>query len=122
MVRNILSLGRNGLSDWLIQRVSAVILGIYFIGLLGFMLMTPDLGYAEWQTLFSRTWMRIASLAALLALCAHAWIGMWVIATDYLNNYMIGNKGTVIRLTFQAACALLIFIYLVWGVQILWGL
>jgi len=122
MVRNVMNLSRNGLSDWVIQRVSAVILGIYFVGLLGFMVMTPDLGYAEWHALFSTTWMRIASLAALLALCAHAWIGMWTVATDYLNNYMIGSKGTVIRFLFQAACVLLIFIYLVWGIQILWGL
>lgn len=122
MVKNVMSFGRSGLSDWVIQRVSAVILGVYFVGLLGFMVITPDLGYAEWQALFSSTWMRIASLAALLALCAHAWIGMWTIATDYLNNYMIGSKGTVIRFVFQAACVLLIFIYLVWGVQILWGL
>jgi succinate dehydrogenase / fumarate reductase membrane anchor subunit len=122
MVKNVMNLGRNGLSDWVIQRISAVILAVYFVGLLGFIALTPELGYAEWQALFSSTWMRIASLAALLALCAHAWIGMWTIATDYLNNYMIGSKGTAIRLLFQAAYMLLIFIYLVWGVQILWGL
>ena len=122
MVKNVMNLGRNGLSDWVIQRISAVILAVYFVGLLGFIALTPDLGYTEWQALFGSTWMRIASLAALLALCAHAWIGMWTIATDYLNNYMIGSKGTAIRLLFQAAYMLLIFIYLVWGVQILWGL
>lgn len=122
MVRNVTSFGRNGVSDWIIQRVSAVILALYTLGLLGFILFTPDLGYAEWQALYSATWMRIASLAALLSLCAHAWIGMWTIATDYLNDYMVGSKGTVLRFIFHAACVSLIFIYLVWGVQILWGL
>jgi succinate dehydrogenase / fumarate reductase, membrane anchor subunit len=122
MVRNVTSFGRSGVSDWVVQRASAVILGVYFVGLLGFMLLTPDLGYAEWQALFSATWMRIASLAALLALCAHAWIGMWTVFTDYLTEYMLGPKGTVLRFVFQAASVLLIFVYLVWGVQILWGL
>jgi succinate dehydrogenase / fumarate reductase, membrane anchor subunit len=122
MVRSITSLGRSGLSDWLVQRVSAVILGIYFVGLLAWMLLTPEVSYAAWQTLFSATWMRIASLAALLALCAHAWIGMWTVATDYFTDDLMGKKGTIIRLLFQIACLLLIFIYLVWGVQILWGL
>jgi succinate dehydrogenase / fumarate reductase, membrane anchor subunit len=122
MVRSITSFGRNGLSDWMIQRISAVILGVYFVGLLGWLLATPDLAYAQWQALFSATWMRIASLAALLALCAHAWIGMWTISTDYLTNDLMGSKGTAIRVLFQIACVLLIFVYLVWGVQILWGL
>ncbi|MDP2284141.1 MAG: succinate dehydrogenase, hydrophobic membrane anchor protein, partial [Pseudohongiella sp.] len=85
MVKNVTSFGRSGLSDWVVQRVSAVILGVYFVGLLSFMLLTPELGFAEWKSLFSATWMRIASLAALLALCAHAWIGMWTVATDYLT-------------------------------------
>lgn len=122
MVRNITSFGRNGLSDWMIQRVSAVILGVYFVGLLGWMVATPGLDYATWQALFNATWMRIASLAALLSLCAHAWIGMWTVSTDYLTNDLMGSKGTALRVLFQVACLLLIFIYLVWGVQILWGL
>lgn len=122
MVRQVTNFGRSGLSDWVIQRVSAVILGIYFVGLLGYLVMTPELGYAEWQALFSNTWMRIASLAALLSLCAHAWVGMWTVFTDYLTEYMLGPKGTVLRIIFQLASVLLIFVYLVWGVQILWGL
>jgi succinate dehydrogenase / fumarate reductase membrane anchor subunit len=122
MVKNVTSFGRSGLSDWGVQRVSAVILGVYFVGLLSYMLLTPELGFAEWKSLFSATWMRIASLAALLALCAHAWIGMWTVATDYLTVALLGPKGSVIRFLFQAVCVLLIFVYLVWGVQILWGL
>jgi succinate dehydrogenase / fumarate reductase membrane anchor subunit len=122
MVKSVTNFGRSGLSDWVVQRVSAVILGIYFIGLLGYMLLSPSIGYAEWQSLFSTTWMRIASLAALLSLCAHAWIGMWTVSTDYLTEYLLGPSGTVLRILFQAAYMLLIFVYLVWGVQILWGL
>ncbi|TFH73163.1 succinate dehydrogenase, hydrophobic membrane anchor protein [Gammaproteobacteria bacterium LSUCC0112] len=122
MVKNVTSFGRSGLSDWVVQRVSAVILALYFVGLLAYMLLTPELGYAEWKALFSSTWMRIASLAALVALCAHAWIGMWTVSTDYLTEALLGPKGTVIRFVFQAVCVLLIFVYLVWGVQILWGL
>lgn len=122
MVRNVTSFGRSGVSDWVIQRASAVILAVYFAGLLAFLLLTPELNYADWKALFSTTWMRVASLAALLALCAHAWIGMWTVFTDYLTEYMLGPKGTVLRFVFQAASVLLIFVYLVWGVQILWGL
>ena len=37
MVTSVTSLGRNGLYDWLIQRVSAVVIAVYVIGMLGFL-------------------------------------------------------------------------------------
>jgi succinate dehydrogenase / fumarate reductase membrane anchor subunit len=114
-------LSRNGVADWLVQRVSAVVLGVYFIGLLGYLLMNADLDYAQWQALFSTTWMRLASLLALISLCAHAWVGMWTVSTDYLTEAMVGKNANVLRFLFQAAYILLIFIYLIWGIQILWG-
>jgi succinate dehydrogenase / fumarate reductase, membrane anchor subunit len=121
MVSSVTGLSRSGVADWLVQRISAVVLGIYFIGLLGYLLLNPDLTYAQWQALFASTWMRIASLGALISLCAHAWVGMWTVSTDYLTPAMIGKNANVLRFLFQAACILLIFIYLVWGIQILWG-
>lgn len=122
MVTNVTSFGRSGLYDWVIQRLTAVVLAVYFVALLGYLLINPDLTYQQWQALFATTWVRIASLLALLALCAHAWIGLWTISTDYLTADMIGAKATVIRFLFQTACVVLMFIYLVWGIQILWGI
>ena len=58
---------------------------------------------------------------AILSLAAHAWIGMWAVGTDYLTERMMGSKGNVLRLAFQIACSLVIFIYVIWGIQILWG-
>ncbi len=121
MVSSVTGLSRNGVADWLVQRVSAVVLGVYFIGLLGYLLMNADLDYAQWQALFSTTWMRLASLLALISLCAHAWVGMWTVSTDYLTEAMVGKNANVLRFLFQAAYILLIFIYLIWGIQILWG-
>lgn len=122
MVTNVTSFGRSGLYDWVIQRLTAVVLAIYFVALLGYLLINPDLTYQQWQALFATTWVRIASLLALLALCAHAWIGLWTISTDYLTADMIGAKATAVRFLFQTACVVLMFIYLVWGIQILWGI
>ncbi len=122
MVNSVTGLGKNGVSDWVLQRLSAVILGVYSIGLLGYLLLTPDLDYAQWSALFGTTWMRIATLLALISLCAHAWVGMWTVYTDYLTGLSLGNKATAVRLFVQAASVILIFIYLVWGIQILWGM
>ena len=122
MVTNVTNFGRSGLYDWLVQRITAVILAVYFVMLLGYLVLNPDLNYQQWLELFGATWMRIASLMALMALCAHAWIGLWTISTDYLTSDMLGGQATLIRCFFQAACVVLMFIYLVWGIQILWGI
>ncbi len=121
MVSNIMSLSRSGLADWFLQRATAVILGVYTLGLLAYLLANPDLDYAQWRGLFTADWMRIASLLTLISICVHAWIGMWTVATDYLTAQHLGRAATSIRLLFQSACIIVIFIYLVWGIQILWG-
>ncbi|WP_458526494.1 succinate dehydrogenase, hydrophobic membrane anchor protein [Onishia taeanensis] len=114
MVTNITNFGRSGLSDWLIQRVSAVILALYTLFMVGYLLLHPNLDYATWSGLFGATWMRIFSLLAFVSMAAHAWIGLWTVTTDYL-------KPTGIRLTAQTVIILAIFVFLVWGVQVLWG-
>ena len=122
MVTNITSLGRNGVHDWLVQRVSAVILLAYFVFLAIYVGRNPELTYLQWQSLFASTWMRAFSLMALLSLCAHAWIGMWTVFTDYLTSNVLGQAATVVRLLFQLLCLLVLFAYFVWCVKILWSI
>ena len=114
MVTNITSFGRSGLSDWLIQRVSAVILALYTLFIVLYLLFNPGLDYATWSGLFAQTWMRIFSLLALLSIAAHAWVGLWTVTTDYL-------KSTGVRVGAQIVIILAIFVFLVWGIQVLWG-
>lgn len=115
MVKNVTSLTQNGLRDWMVQRVSAVILASYVTFLLIYCLIHYDgVQHLQWQSLFSNTAMRIFNVMTLLSLMSHAWIGVWTISTDYL-------KSTSTRLTFQAVVALALFVYLIWGIQIFWG-
>ncbi|MGD9592998.1 MAG: succinate dehydrogenase, hydrophobic membrane anchor protein [Candidatus Berkiella sp.] len=44
----------------------------------------------------------------------HAWIGLWTVLTDYV-------KPLLIRYVFQAIILLALFVYVVWGIFILWG-
>jgi succinate dehydrogenase / fumarate reductase membrane anchor subunit len=78
--------------------------------------------YAHWKAVFDSNLMRMFSLITLLALCAHAWIGMWTVSTDYLTDLQLGTRATFIRLLFQAGCALLIAVYMLWGIQIFWSI
>lgn len=121
MVTNVTNLGRSGLFDWLMQRFTAVILASYMLCILGSFIANPDMDFEQWSGTFDSTLMRIFSLITVMALCAHAWIGIWTITTDYLTSLQLGRKATLIRLVFQAACALLTVVYLIWGIQIFWG-
>lgn len=120
MVTTVTSMGRSGLQDWLMQRVSAVILLAYFL-LIGAVVVS-GVDYAAWKDLFSQTWMRVFSFLALVSLGLHAWVGLWAVFTDYFTERMMGPAGNLVRLAAQIVCAITMFTYLVWGIQILWGL
>ncbi|NCF16791.1 MAG: succinate dehydrogenase, hydrophobic membrane anchor protein [Haliea sp.] len=119
MVRSVTSFGRSGLSDWLVQRVSAVIILAWFMCIGGTLMGGVD--YTQWKTIFDGTSMRVFTLLAILSLAAHAWIGMWAVGTDYLTERLMGPRGNVLRLAYQIGCSLVIFVYVIWGIQILWG-
>lgn len=119
MVTTVTNFGRSGLADWLLQRVTGVILLGYMVFILWAVASGVD--YSSWKSLFGQTWVRVFSLMALLSLAAHTWIGMWAVLTDYLTERLMGTTGNVLRITFQLLIALVLFVYVVWGVQILWG-
>ena len=128
MVTSVTNLGRSGLSDWLVQRVTAIILLAYVAFVTGVVLICEP-SYQEWSTLFASLWMKVFSLAAILSLASHAWIGLWSVSTDYLIERVLRIKlgegiatyANLLRWGFQAASAIVLFTYVVWGIQILWG-
>ncbi len=121
MVTSVTSLGRSGVSDWLIQRVSALIMLAYVIFLVAYIVMSPELSYADWQGLFGQLWMRIFSLITLLSIVAHAWIGLWIVLTDYITEYMMGSKAVVLRLLALLGLAAVSLTYTLWGIETIWG-
>lgn len=121
MVTNATNFSRSGLSDWIIQRFSAVILAAYTFFIIAVLVSMPELNYESWREVFSKNSVRLFSVIALLALGGHTWVGMWTVGTDYLTDRQLGGKGTFIRLIYQSFCVLLIAVYLLWGIQIFWG-
>ena len=115
MVTNLLSYRRSGVADWIIQRFSALILAAYTIVMVVWLVVNGmELTFAQWQGFIGQTWMRIFTLLTILALASHAWIGLWTVATDYL-------KKRVIRVAFLGFVGVSLFVYVVWGIIILWG-
>jgi succinate dehydrogenase / fumarate reductase, membrane anchor subunit len=114
MVNSATGFSSNGVRDWLVQRVSAVLLGLYTLLLFVLFLTHPSIDYATWQGLFTQSWMKVATLLALLSLFAHAWIGIWTVLTDYI-------KPTGLRLPLEILVIIALLIYLLWGIDILWS-
>ncbi|MAZ66536.1 MAG: succinate dehydrogenase, hydrophobic membrane anchor protein [Kangiellaceae bacterium] len=114
MVKQVTSLGRSGLHDWMIQRVSAVVLAAYTIFLLGYLVCGPDVTYEAWREFFGCLYVKLFTLIAIAALAAHAWIGIWTVCTDYI-------KCSCIRMVVQSASIIACLVYVAWGALIVWG-
>lgn len=121
MVTAVTSFGRSGLYDWLIQRVGGVVMAAYVIFILAFILLTPELTFETWSALYGQLWMRVFSLLTLISFVTHAWIGLWVVLSDYLTNRLLGAKATWMRVFAQMVLGIVAVTYMVWGVEVLWG-
>jgi succinate dehydrogenase / fumarate reductase membrane anchor subunit len=103
-----------GLREWLGQRISAVVIAIYVIGLALYMLSAADLGYDAWARLFAAPWMKVVTLLALASLFYHAWVGMRDLWMDYVKPVSVRLALQVLTVLYLLACA-------VWSVRILWS-
>lgn len=118
MVTAVTSLTRSGLSDWLVQRVTAVILLAFFV-FIGAKI-AGGVTYLEWSALFAQGWMKIFTFLSAVSLAAHAWVGMWGVFTDYLTERLMGGKGNVLRIVLQLLTSVSFVVYVVWAAQIIW--
>lgn len=114
MVKSVLGVNHQGLRDWVIQRISAILMAVYSIWLIAYLVFHPEMSFAEWHSLFSHLWMKVATILFLLALLSHAWIGMWTIFTDYVKCFVVRSVLHTLVLLMLAAC-------FIWGVLILWS-
>ena len=103
-----------GLRDWLVQRVTAVLMAAYILLLVGIVWRVAPQDHAAWATVFSHQWMRIATFLFFASLFWHAWVGVRNVLMDYV-------KPTAIRLTAQIVVIVSLFAYLIWTAEILWS-
>ena len=102
-----------GLRDWLAQRITGAIMAAYAIIVALAFLSGQPITYPVWRDLFSRGWMRVATLLFAVSLAWHAWVGMRDILMDYA-------KPTGLRLALEIATLVILASYLGWTVQVLW--
>lgn len=115
MVKSVLGSNHRGLTDWLVQRISALVMTVYMLGILAFFIMHHPLEYPEWHALFSAGWMKVSTMIFLTSLLFHAWSGMWTIFTDYVKPYWL-------RLILHAVVLLSLIAFFFAGLLILWSI
>jgi succinate dehydrogenase / fumarate reductase membrane anchor subunit len=103
-----------GWKDWLVQRVTAVVMALYTVLFLGIVLWNGGIDHALWQALFAHAAFKLVTFVFMLALVWHAWIGVRDIWMDYV-------KPVGVRLLLEVLTLVALVAYVGWTVQILWG-
>ena len=96
MVTTTASVGRNGIHDYMLIRVTAIIMTFYTLYLVGFIAFN-DITYD-----------------ALLSVLIHAWIGAWQVLSDSV-------KCALLRGVLLFGVVVLLLVYVLTGVVVLWG-
>lgn len=109
-----------GTIDFIVQRVTAVIMAIYTIVLFLGIVFTSDLNFESWRHLFTFTWFslpvgQLLATLAFLSLAWHAWIGVRDIWMDYV-------RSAGLRLFLQVLTILWLVAAIVFFAKILWSL
>ncbi|WP_461519807.1 succinate dehydrogenase, hydrophobic membrane anchor protein [Porticoccus sp.] len=122
MITNVTSFSRSGVSDWLLQRVTAVVMAAYTIFITFYLLFTPNLEYSQWVALNSHFCMKTFNVLTVLSVAIHAWIGLWAVLTDYVTVRLLGPKATPLRIFLQLGMIAVTLVYVIWALDIVWGI
>ena len=75
----------SGTNDFLVVRISSLILFGYFAFLTFFIVSHAPLTFVLWNGLFENVVMKISTTIFLLSFAVHTWIGTLAIGSDYLT-------------------------------------
>ena len=123
-----------GMRDWLAQRITAAVMGLFTLILVIEYLLpararTPGgqlvkdaagntvslTGYDKWAGIFNPQWMRVLTLVVIVSLGYHAWVGMRDVWMDYVKPMGARLLLQVFTIVWLIGCA-------GWAIQVLWRL
>lgn len=113
------SFGRSGVHDFRMQRLSAVFLLLYLIFISYSVFSINEFNFASWSAIFAPLWVQIFTFLAVVAVSIHAWVGLWIVSTDYLKPPVF--RSMFARNTFQLIVLLTCLGFIVWTALIFWG-
>ncbi|AOV16932.1 succinate dehydrogenase, hydrophobic membrane anchor protein [Acidihalobacter aeolianus] len=104
--------GLSGLRAWLLQRLTAIYLGGFFV--LGILALGthPYLDYAQWHRWLAQPLVLLLLALFMVALLLHAWVGVRDVLVDYVRPLGLRVGLMALAATYLLGCGL-------WAVRIL---
>ena len=106
-------IAHNGLSDWILQRATAVVLVLYTLIFITNLVVVEFHGFASWKGLFESVWMKTFSIAASISLVYHAWVGIRELWMDYIKPVGIKIGLQIFSIIWLLGCGIWIVTILV---------
>ena len=76
----------SGMAAWLVQRLSAVYMGLFVVVMASILFIGPEIDFIRWHGLFSEPLIAITTTMFFLALLLHAWVGIRDVILDYAGQ------------------------------------
>ena len=102
-----MSVGASGFHAWLVQRVSAIYLAVYVVGLCIHFSINPVKDYQGWTDWASHPFASITLSLFFFSLLLHVWVGMRDVIIDYVHS-------TKIRISILALLAIVLIGFAFW--------
>jgi succinate dehydrogenase / fumarate reductase membrane anchor subunit len=102
----------SGLKAWVVQRVTAVYLGLFGLYLALYFALAPPADHAALAAWAGSPWVALGLLVFIPILLAHAWVGIRDVLIDYAKPFGV-------RLTLLALIALVLLASGLWALQAL---
>lgn len=113
--RSFYHIAYHGSGEWLLQRMTALIMALYSVLLVLLLLIKQPWQFDAWHSMFAHGWLKIATALFLFSLFLHAWQGVQDILVDYI-------KLLSLRKLLKLVTTLSLLFYAVWTVRILWNI
>ncbi len=93
-----------GMRDWLMQRISAVIMLVFTLVLIAASFASSAKGYVWWAGLMAHPLMQAMAMVTFIALAWHAWVGMRDIWMDYVKHAGLRLALHVLTIVWMLGC------------------
>ena len=107
---------RNGVKEWIFQRVSNLLIFSYAIFYIVNLLVMGDVNYEAWVAFHSTLWFKLFSSATLVIVMLNSLLAGWQIGTDYTQKVPISGFGRF----FHGFYSVTSIVFLCFGIFILW--
>lgn len=108
---------RNGVREWMFQRISNVLIFVYAAFYIFTLLNMDEVNFETWTALHSAMWFKVYSTFTLVVVMLNALLAGWQIGTDYTQKVPVAAFGPLFHGFYFGAT----LFFLGYGLFILWG-